>query len=121
MHNRKRRIDFETFELFVIYSLETVMTQLDDVNAALSDANAKLDAQAAAITQLQTDVATGITTLTAEIQAAQQANPTADLSGVLAAAQALSAKAQTNTAAIQGVDTTVTTATAGGVPPTPGA
>lgn len=96
------------------------MTAVDDIKAALADANAKLDAQAAAITQLKTDVATGITTLTAEIQAAE-ANSGVDLSAVTAAAQALAAKVQGNTDAIQGVDSTVTAATASGAAPDPAA
>jgi hypothetical protein len=64
--------------------LEKIMTQLDDLNAAL--ATATIDTQ-----KLITDLGAKITTLTTELAAAQAANPAVDLTAAIASANALDA------------------------------
>jgi hypothetical protein len=64
--------------------LEKIMTQLDDLNAAL--ATATTDTQ-----KLITDLGAKITTLTTELAAAQAANPAVDLTAAIASANALDA------------------------------
>lgn len=79
------RIDFATFEEFVIYALERIMTQLSDVTNALATLAADVTAETAAVQ--------------AEIAAIQAANPTVDLSGVLTSIQNIDAAVKAATPA----------------------
>lgn len=91
----RKPIDLLILEL--IYRNTTkIMAQIDDLNTAQT-------AEAAAVTKLSADVATGIATLQAAIAAAQAANPQVDLTAAIAAANAL-------TTQITGVDSTVNAA-----------
>jgi hypothetical protein len=64
--------------------LEKILTQLDDLNAAL--ATATTDTQ-----KLITDVGTKVAALTAQLAAAQAANPSVDLTAAIASANAIDA------------------------------
>lgn len=98
----RRRFDFQLFEDFIVYALETLMTQVDDLKAAqaqtLTDVAALSDKVTAVGTQLTTTQAQNVTLLE-QLAAAQAAGGT-DLTDAISTAQSINSSLETMTATL---------------------
>jgi hypothetical protein len=106
--SHRRSTDFETESEFILYALERLMSQQDDLNTAVAKLQADVSTLTGTVTTLTSAVTSEVTTqqteianLQAQLASLQAGNPTIDLSAAIASVNAIDASVGNITAAVQ--------------------